>query len=612
MKGLRFLLVLLIGFTGYSPALAQDTLVLRDHESVRPISPYAWIFSKPSGSNAFDVVMQADGKQFKHNVPPLEIDYGLDQPSGWCRFVVRNESANQDWIVKLQPSRVDTARLYVVRGNQTPEVFPVTGHFQLLLQRPVTSLPFGYRIRINTGETITGYLYTARQFGKHAPAVELQTVNHFEGYEYGYNLVLGFVTGMVVLAAFVGFLLYLFTRQRLYVLYSAYALSFFFVLLVDSGFIHATGILYYDETVSNGYTMVFYYWMGACLGAFTIELLQLKHYGPRWVYYFGVILSATLASFAFILLVPGLPASLRWAMVSASYYFAFVINAYIMYVIVTSVRKKEPIVYFYMVGFFLTSTVALIILFTDFQILPFQITNKDIFFLTPLLEILFVALGIGIQYSRTLRDRVKVQQALNQTQDQLLTVQEDERRRIAQDLHDDVGNSLAAVRNMVVHAFEPSAVEKEINAIIENVRTISHDLMPVDFEQFPLVDMVSQRVTKFRLDERITIDFDCTGVVVRLKPITELVIYRIINELITNVYKHARAKKAYIQFIYQENSLVVTVEDDGVGFNDAPSEGIGLRSIRLRSAYIRAQLKMESDGKGTLIILEVPYEDNRR
>jgi signal transduction histidine kinase len=358
--------------------------------------------------------------------------------------------------------------------------------------------------------------------------------------------------------------------------------------------------------------MVFYYWMGACLGAFTIELLQLKHYGPRWVYYFGVILSATLASFAFILLVPGLPASLRWAMVSASYYLAFVINAYIMFVIVTSVRKKEPIVYFYMVGFFLTSTVALIILFTDFQILPFQITNKDIFFLTPLLEILFVALGIGIQYSRTLRDRVKVQQALNQTQDQLLTVQEDERRRIAQDLHDDVGNSLAAVRNMVVHAFEPSAVEKEINAIIENVRTISHDLMPVDFEQFPLVDMVSQRVTKFRLDERITIDFDCTGVVVRLKPITELVIYRIINELITNVYKHARAKKAYIQFIYQENSLVVTVEDDGVGFKDAPSEGIGLRSIRLRSAYIRAQLKMESDGKGTLIILEVPYEDNRR
>jgi cobalamin biosynthesis protein CobT len=56
----------------------------------------------------------------------------------------------------------------------------------------------------------------------------------------------------------------------------------------------------------------------------------------------------------------------------------------------------------------------------------------------------------------------------------------------------------------------------------------------------------------------------------------------------------------------------VEEEDDGVGFKDAPSEGIGLRSIRLRSAYIRAQLKMESDGKGTLIILEVPYEDNRR
>lgn len=611
MKGLRILLVMLIGFTGCARSLAQDTLVLRDRESVRPISPYVWIFSGPAGGNSFDAVTQVSDKRFKHNDSPLEIDYGLDKPSGWCRFVVRNESVHQDWILKLQPSRVDTARLYIVRGDG-PEVFPVTGHFQTLLQRPVPALPFGYPIRIKRNETITCYLYTARQFGKHAPAVELQTVKHFEGYEYGYNLVLGFVTGMVVLAAFVGFLLYLFTKQRLYILYSAYAFSFFLVLLVDSGFLHATGVWYYDETVSNGYTMVLYYWMGACLGAFTIELLQLEQFGPRWVYGFGVILSITLASFAFILLFPGLPSSLRWAMVSASYYLAFVINAFVLYVIVTSVRKKEPIVYFYMIGFFLTSLVALIILFTDFQLLPFQITNKDIFFLTPLLEILFVALGIGIQYSQTLRDRVKVQQALNQTQDQLLTIQEDERRRIAQDLHDDVGNSLAAVRNMVVHAFEPTSVEKEINSIIETVRTISHDLMPVDFEQFPLTDMVSQRVNRFKLDDQIAIDFDCTGTVVRLRPITELVIYRIVNELITNVYKHAKASKAYIQFVYRENCLVVTVEDDGAGFSDAPTEGIGLRSIRLRSAYIRAQLKMEGDDKGTLIILEIPYEDNKQ
>lgn len=611
MKALRIFLVILIGFTDGVPSFSQDTLVVHDRERVFPVSPYAWIYSGTAGGNHSDVVMHASGDQFKHNVPPLEIGYGLNKPSGWCRFVVHNESAMQDWILKLQPSRVDSARLYVIRSDGRQE-FPVTGHFQTLSERPVPALPFGYPIRIKTHETITCYLYTARQFGKHAPAVELQTVKHFEGYEFGYNLVLGFVTGMVVLAAFVGFLLYLFTHQRLYVLYSAYALSFFLVLLVDSGFLHATGVFYYDETVSNGYTMVFYYWMGACLGAFTIELLQLKQYGPRWVYGMGLILSATLASFAFILLLPGLPPSMRWVMVSASYYFAFVINAYILFVIVTSGRKKEPIVYFYMAGFFLTSLVALIILFTDFQILPFQITYKDIFFLTPLLEILFVALGIGIHYSQTQRDRVKVQQALNETQDQLLTIQEDERRRIAQDLHDDVGNSLAAVRNMVVHAFDPLSVEKEINSIIENVRTISHDLMPVDFEQFPLVDMVAQRVSKFKLDDRIAIEFDYTGVVVKMNPITELVIYRIVNELVTNVYKHAHAVKAYIQFVYRENSLVVTVEDDGVGFKETPTEGIGLRSIWLRSAYIRAQLKMESDEKGTLIILEIPYEDNQQ
>jgi signal transduction histidine kinase len=88
------------------------------------------------------------------------------------------------------------------------------------------------------------------------------------------------------------------------------------------------------------------------------------------------------------------------------------------------------------------------------------------------------------------------------------------------------------------------------------------------------------------------------------------VIYRIINELITNIYKHAHASKALIQLIYQQRSLVVTVDDNGTGIQHSKTEdGIGLQSIRSRAEYIHATLKIESDEKGTLIILEVPYEN---
>jgi signal transduction histidine kinase len=415
---------------------------------------------------------------------------------------------------------------------------------------------------------------------------------------------------MVVLASFLGFFLFLFVRQRLYIYYSIYALSFFFVLLADSGFAHATLFFPLDETVTNGFTMIAYYWMGGCLGVFTIELLQLRLFGHRWIYWFGITLSYTLCIVALLLLIPDLPHTMRHAFISNSYYLAFILNFYILYVISFNVRKKEPIVYFYMAGFYFTSIVAILVLLSDFEILHFPHSNKDIYFLTPLVEILCVALGIGINFSRTLKDRMNVQLALNQTQDQIITIQENERRRIAQDLHDDVGNSLAAVRNMVIQKRESASVEKEIDNIIHTIRAISHDLMPVDFNEFSLVDIIADTVNKFKDHPTLALEFDHTGNIIKMKPPTELVIYRIINELITNIYKHSQASKAFIQLIYQKNSLVVTVEDDGIGIQKSKTiEGIGMQSMRLRSEYIQAKLKIESDDKGTLLILEVPYEN---
>lgn len=591
---------------------AQHTAVLRDGQQDIALHRYAYIYKEDAALSAIDNLLHSDAVKFVYNNSIQEINYGIARPRAWCKVGVRNESRQQDWVLKIQQSRVDTAQLYVVRENQEIEKLPMTGHFQTFDERPMHALPFAYTITIKQNETVWFYLYTARQYGKHAAIVNLQTRNHFENYEYGFNVVLAFVCGMVALASLVGFFLFLFVRQRLYVYYSIYALSFLFVLLADTGFAHAVLFFPHDQTVTDGFTMVFYYWMGGCLGVFTIELLQLKQHANRWIYWFGIIFSYALCTFALLLLIPGLPHVIRWTLVSYSYFLAFITNLYILYIIITSTRKKEPIVYFYMAGFFFTSCVAVLILLSDFGIINFPHENKDIYFLTPFVEILCVALGIGIHFSRTLKERVNVQMALNETQNQIINIQENERRRIAQDLHDDVGNSLAAVRNMVMQRYEPAGIEKEIDRLIETIRSISHDLMPVDFEEFSLAEVIEHTVGKFKDHPTLALEFNPLGKAIRLKPSCELVIYRIISELITNILKHAQATQALIQLMYQTGSLVVTVEDNGRGIKNAKAEeGMGLRSIQLRADYIHSQLKIEGDNKGTLIILEVPYENNR-
>jgi signal transduction histidine kinase len=298
-------------------------------------------------------------------------------------------------------------------------------------------------------------------------------------------------------------------------------------------------------------------------------------------------------------------------MVICSYYVVFFLNAYIIYAIAISIARRDPIVYFYLAGFSVTLIVATVLVLADLNILDNINQNTDYYYFTPLVEILFMVIGLGIHFSRTIKDRFSVQLTLNKTQDQIITIQEDERKRIAQDLHDDVGNSLAAVKNMVIQKRESVKVEHEIDNLISTIRNISHDLMPVDFNQFSLTEIIGHTVNKFKDHNHTDLEFDQTGQAVKIDPLKELVIYRIINEIINNIFKHSKATSAFIQLIYQRETLVVTVEDNGSGIQKSKTEeGIGLRSIRSRAAYINAKLNIESDDKGTLIILEVPYENN--
>jgi signal transduction histidine kinase len=240
----------------------------------------------------------------------------------------------------------------------------------------------------------------------------------------------------------------------------------------------------------------------------------------------------------------------------------------------------------------------------DLQLLEGINQRTDIFFIAPVVEIIFMVIGLGINSSRHVKEKLNAQT-------QIITVQEAERKRIAQDLHDDVGNSLAAVKNMINRRSDPLLLEKEIDDIITNIRNISHDLMPIDFEKYSLPDIIRQTVNKFQGKPGIHFEYEQTGLVVKLNPLTELVLYRIVNELIANSQKHSHASTVMIQLIYQKESLIVMVEDNGTGieYDTGNSEkGIGLKNIRHRVAYIGATLTIESDRKGTLVIIEIPYE----
>ena len=235
-------------------------------------------------------------------------------------------------------------------------------------------------------------------------------------------------------------------------------------------------------------------------------------------------------------------------------------------------------------------------------------------------------------YAGRLEQRLQRQRArdvesakdLQRLSSQLLTAQEEERRTIARELHDEVGQVLTAIKvelavaqRSVEAAGGNAAALHDVRTItdgaLHTVRDLSRLLHPSMLDDLGLPATVDWYLKGFGRRHGVRIELLQDGMNERLPPEVEAGIYRIVQEALTNVAKHAQATTSRVFLQRLTNTVLVTIEDDGIGFRtDAVSEpgaarGIGLVGIRERVAQLRGELRLESaPGKGTRLTVEIP------
>jgi signal transduction histidine kinase len=209
----------------------------------------------------------------------------------------------------------------------------------------------------------------------------------------------------------------------------------------------------------------------------------------------------------------------------------------------------------------------------------------------------------------------------------LLESQEQERRRIAAELHDSLGQSLLTVKNYATMALkEPTLPEKtqkqlpeisdSASASIEEVRSIARALRPYQLDRFGLtrtLEDTTETVTRAgALQIKASID-DIDGL---FSADAEISIYRIAQESLNNIVKHSRASAARFEVHKNDGILRMTLEDNGVGFDydaiiNRSSSGFGLANLRERVRLLGGSLKIEtSPGKGTRLTVDIPRKDS--
>lgn len=247
--------------------------------------------------------------------------------------------------------------------------------------------------------------------------------------------------------------------------------------------------------------------------------------------------------------------------------------------------------------------------------------KKNQVYIFGLITFIIVLVFFVIFYIYRLRKKAEIEKRLaeqkNMNLKAVIEAGENERARVAKELHDGIGQLLSTAR-VTVAALEGDVNEEDevhlqnslkvLDESIKEVRYISHNMMPVALIEYGLVKAIETLVKRVNESKALNLCFKNDGINERLDWRFEIPLYRIIQEVINNAIKHSQAKNIVIELRKNENRIILAIEDDGKGFDQQEihkSKGIGWKNINSRLSMINGNMDIVTNpGKGTKIYID--------
>ena len=256
--------------------------------------------------------------------------------------------------------------------------------------------------------------------------------------------------------------------------------------------------------------------------------------------------------------------------------------------------------------------------------------ERNILAVAGILLLLSVFLVIGVLRTRLQTQKMLAQKEMDALRQKhhlaalhaMVKGQEEERKRIAFDLHDGLGGLLSTAKHQIEkllekvdrHALNGEAARTSalIDRACEDVRRIAHNMMPHALMKMGLNAAIGDMVNLLQSSNTIEISFQNLTDIDRLDEEREIMLYRIIQELVQNAIKHANANSIIIQLSQHNDVLSLVVEDDGNGFDLKSSlqEGLGIKSLESRVEFLNGRMDFHSSPEsGTTVTIDIPLKD---
>jgi signal transduction histidine kinase len=255
-----------------------------------------------------------------------------------------------------------------------------------------------------------------------------------------------------------------------------------------------------------------------------------------------------------------------------------------------------------------------------------KISRRNILLVVLLAALIMSVFIFRLVYLRyKLKQEQKLQQELIKEETKrskaIIETEENERQRLARELHDGVGQLLSATKlnlsSLENNKCTPEEKLRLVNSMdildesIREIRNISHNMVPDILLKFGLKRAIEDFILRINQTKKLEIHFECNGFEENsLEDTDKLMLYRLIQESVNNTIKYAQATNMTIQLSADMNEISLLMEDNGKGFDIEEAKrkgGIGFKNMQLRTEYLKGKLEIDSSPKnGTTIIIEIP------
>lgn len=570
-------------------------------------------------SNRHDFQRFLSIRSLLKNVPPGNVEMSYKNTQFWLSLDLSSLPVDDSLVyLEIHNPHINYLGAWLLSGDSLIKEFPLTGDHLPFATRNVQHAQFVYKLNVKNKSTRLVLLVDKRNEQLHLP-LNFFSDHRFIQYNRINNTIEGLLAGISVFILLFTVFLYFNIRERLYVYYTLYVLMVAGYIVTDFGLsfmlFYPThpGIADFVRPFTISQAPIYYILFARCL-------LNVKSHFPKMYAFTNAYIVFYIVCFVLaFLVVPNTgPIRIFWLVFMQVLLVVSIIPVFLFALL--SLRKKIKYSGYIIFASLIFTVCTQVYMQYITGNLSDSILTRNAVSIGYSIEICLLALALSIRFKNYKVDAEALLRQLNQQQENIFKniseYHEKEMNRLSGLLHDSIGAGLSSIKYNLEALEDKQLADgvllkntiEDVTQLTDEVRNISHSLSPVLLQKKGLMQALKDLITPYNRTGKIQIHLESIGTQQSSSFQNELLVYRIIQELLQNAVKHANATEVIIQIILEPELISIFVEDNGRGLDKASlKEGLGFSQIKGLVTFVSGRFEVDSQvNKGCRVSIEFP------